>query len=41
MVEKNNGYFTQVKEIQGDIFTRQSAPKVYDMNASFYIYRKF
>lgn len=41
MVEKKeNGYFAQVKKIQGDVFTRQSAPKVYDMNASFYIYRR-
>lgn len=41
MVEqKENGYYAQVKKIQGDVFTRQSAPKVYDMNASFYIYRR-
>lgn len=40
MVEKKgNGYFSQVKKNQGNVFTRQSAPKVYDMNASFYIYR--
>lgn len=38
--KKENGYFAQVKKIQGDVFTRQSAPKVYDMNASFYIYRR-
>lgn len=41
MVEKKeNGYFALVKKTQGDIFTRQSSPKVYDMNASFYIYRR-
>jgi CMP-N-acetylneuraminic acid synthetase len=41
MVEKKeNGYFAQVKKIQEDVFTRQSAPKVYDLNASFYIYRR-
>ncbi len=41
MVEqKENGYYAQVKKIQGDVFTRQSAPQVYDMNASFYIYRR-
>lgn len=41
MVEqKENGYFSQVKKLQGDVFTRQAAPKVYDLNASFYIYRR-
>lgn len=41
MVEKKeNGYFSLVKKIQGDVFTRQAAPKVYDLNASFYIYRR-
>ena len=41
MVEqKENGYYRQVKEIQGDVFTRQSAPEVFDMNASFYIYKR-
>ena len=41
MVEqKGNGYFSQVKKMQGDVFTRQAAPKVYDLNASFYIYRR-
>ncbi|MEQ8925377.1 MAG: acylneuraminate cytidylyltransferase family protein [Fulvivirga sp.] len=39
MVElKNDGYAKLVKE--GNFLTRQSAPKVYDMNASFYIYRR-
>ena len=38
MVEENaNGYYSTSK--QGSFLTRQSAPKVYDMNASFYIYR--
>ena len=41
MVEqKENGYFSQVKKLQVDLFTRQPAPIVYDMNASFYIYRR-
>lgn len=35
--ETENGYFSTSK--QGSFLTRQSAPKVYDMNASFYIYR--
>ena len=34
--EAENGYYTTCKE--GTFLTRQSAPKVYDMNASFYIY---
>lgn len=38
--QKENGYFSQVKKFKGELFTRQSAPKVYDMNASFYIYRR-
>lgn len=41
MVEKKeNGYFAQVKKFKEDVLTRQSAPNVYDMNASFYIYRR-
>lgn len=37
MVEgRESGYFSTCKE--GAFLTRQSAPKVYDMNASFYIY---
>lgn len=41
MVEqKENGYYAQVKTPQGDVFTRQSAPAVYDLNASFYFYRR-
>lgn len=39
MVEANkNGYFELAKK--GEFVTRQSAPKVYDMNASFYIYKR-
>lgn len=40
MVERRNGsaYVKLVKE--GDFLTRQSAPAVYDMNASFYIFRR-
>lgn len=41
MVEqKKNSYYAQVKLSKENIFTRQSAPKVYDMNASFYIYKR-
>jgi CMP-N,N'-diacetyllegionaminic acid synthase len=41
MVEKKGTYYNKVKEIS-NIKTRQSAPVVYDMNASFYFYtRKF
>lgn len=41
MVEqKENGYYAQVKAPRGDVFTRQSAPAVYDLNASFYFYRR-
>ncbi len=40
MVEENpNGFVTVVKNT-GAIFSRQEAPAVYDMNASFYIFRK-
>ena len=35
--QKENGYFNKVKDA-GTVLTRQSAPKVYDLNASFYIY---
>ena len=41
MVEKkNNGFYSQVKETKDNIFTRQSVPKVYDLNASFYFYKR-
>jgi CMP-N,N'-diacetyllegionaminic acid synthase len=39
MVEKKeHGYYGLVKE--GEFVTRQSAPAVYDLNASFYFYRR-
>jgi CMP-N,N'-diacetyllegionaminic acid synthase len=41
MVErKENGFYAQVKQPDGAVFTRQSAPQVYDLNASFYFYRR-
>ena len=40
MVEKKeNGYYDLVSQ-RGVILSRQSAPNVYDMNASFYFYRR-
>lgn len=41
MVEqKENGFYAQVKQPDSLVFTRQSAPKVYDLNASFYFYKR-
>jgi CMP-N,N'-diacetyllegionaminic acid synthase len=42
MVEENSsGFYSLVKtDIDGRVMTRQSAPKVYDLNASFYWYRR-
>lgn len=41
MVEKKeNGYFAQVKQPDTAVFSRQSSPVVYDMNASFYFYTR-
>ena len=41
MVElKENGYYAQVKQAQELLFTRQSSPEVFDMNASFYFYKR-
>ena len=41
MVEqKANGFFAQVKQPEGAVLTRQSAPLVYDLNASFYFYKR-
>jgi CMP-N-acetylneuraminic acid synthetase len=37
--EKEDGFVKLVKD-QGTILSRQTAPKVYDMNASFYIYKR-
>jgi len=40
MVEqKENGFFALIKNADTTIFSRQSAPVVYDINASFYFYR--
>jgi CMP-N,N'-diacetyllegionaminic acid synthase len=40
MVEKKeNGYYNLVSQRE-DVLSRQSAPPVYDMNASFYFYRR-
>jgi CMP-N,N'-diacetyllegionaminic acid synthase len=36
--EKMDGYFGLCKK--GEFLSRQAAPKVYDMNASFYFYRR-
>ncbi|RTY90303.1 acylneuraminate cytidylyltransferase family protein [Flavobacterium sp. GSN2] len=42
MVEENgNGFYSLVKtNPDGSVMARQSAPKVYDLNASFYWYRR-
>jgi N-acylneuraminate cytidylyltransferase len=42
MVEENsNGFYSLVKtNLNGSVMTRQSAPKVFDLNASFYWYRR-
>ena len=39
-VEKKEGEFVNVIKSLGDIKSRHEAPKVYDMNASFYIFRR-
>jgi N-acylneuraminate cytidylyltransferase len=39
MVEENKEGFYELCK-QGEFLTRQSAPKVFDMNASFYFYKK-
>lgn len=38
--EKENGFFAQVKPLEKMALTRQSAPEVFDMNASFYFYKR-
>lgn len=39
--EKGNGFYALVKtNPDGSVMTRQSAPKVYDLNASFYWYKR-
>ena len=42
MVEQNtDGFYSLIKTISnGSLMTRQTAPKVYDLNASFYWYRR-
>lgn len=41
MVEKKeNGYYAQIKSPSTSVFTRQSAPETYDLNASFYFYKR-
>jgi CMP-N-acetylneuraminic acid synthetase len=41
MVEENsNGFFDLVKKQNGNVLSRQSAPKVYELNASFYWYKR-
>jgi CMP-N,N'-diacetyllegionaminic acid synthase len=42
MVEENaNGFYTLIKtNADGNVLSRQAAPKVYDLNASFYWYRR-
>lgn len=43
MVEENiDGFYSLVKtNLNGSLMTRQSAPKVFDLNASFYWYKRF
>lgn len=39
--ENNNGFYSLVKtNPDGSVMTRQSAPKVFELNASFYWYRR-
>jgi CMP-N-acetylneuraminic acid synthetase len=39
--EKSNGFYSLVKtNTDGSVMTRQSAPKVFELNASFYWYRR-
>ena len=39
--ENNNGYYSLVKtNPDGSVMTRQSAPRVFELNASFYWYRR-
>jgi CMP-N,N'-diacetyllegionaminic acid synthase len=39
MVEKRGDYYFKVKDL-GTVLSRQKAPVVYDVNASFYFYRR-
>ena len=38
--KKENGYYDVVKKLDSNFMSRQVAPVVYDMNASFYFYTK-
>lgn len=38
--QKDNGYYGKVKDLDSSIMTRQSAPEIYDLNASFYFYKR-
>ncbi|MCD6068711.1 MAG: cytidylyltransferase [Bacteroidetes bacterium] len=38
--ERGDGYIHLSKKLEGTLLTRQSAPKVYDVNASFYFYKR-
>ena len=41
MVEcKKNGFYKEVKKTKETLLTRQSTPLVFDLNASFYFYRR-
>jgi CMP-N,N'-diacetyllegionaminic acid synthase len=40
MVEKGSGEYVKLVKHSGQIKSRQKAPKVYDMNASFYFFRR-
>ena len=40
MVEETDNGFVKLVKGGGNILSRQSAPTVYDMNASFYVYRR-
>jgi CMP-N,N'-diacetyllegionaminic acid synthase len=40
MVEEGEDGFYQLSKSAGQILSRQKAPKVYEMNASFYLYRR-
>jgi CMP-N-acetylneuraminic acid synthetase len=41
MVERNEeGFYELSKKLDASILTRQSSPSVYDLNASFYFYRR-
>jgi CMP-N,N'-diacetyllegionaminic acid synthase len=40
MVEQKESGYYELFATMGNVMTRQSAPKVYDLNASFYFYRR-